>query len=147
MTQPARRKMPATPELDIQRGFINRLRYVAPAVSVVAIPNAAKRTQWAAMQAKKEGLKAGFPDCQCLAPGGLIAFIEFKAAGGRVSENQAEWLERLTRWGFPCIVARSVEQAVEFLRCAGFPVMGNSGRDAASTAPGPQHKPVEVANV
>ena len=34
--------MTAPSELTIQLGFRNRLRYVAPAVHVVAIPNAAK---------------------------------------------------------------------------------------------------------
>lgn len=110
-------------EFEIQSGFRNRLRYVAPQVSMVAIPNAAKRTVWAARQAKLEGLATGFPDCMCLAPGGLVAFLEFKAAKGRLTDNQAEWIERLDRWGFPVAVVRSVEAALDVLRGAGFPIM------------------------
>ena len=110
-------------EIAIQAGVKNRLRYVAPAVKMVAIPNAGKRTQWAAMQAKKEGLATGFPDCLFLWPDGGIAFVEFKAAKGRLSDNQAEWIERLHLDGHKVTVARSVEEALAFLRACGAPVM------------------------
>jgi hypothetical protein len=118
-----KRLVQAPREIDIQAGFRARLRYVAPAVSVVAIPNAAKRSQWAAMQAKREGMATGFPDVMCLWPGGGICFVEFKTAKGRTSENQAEWHERLDRWGHRVTVARSIDEAVEFLRLCGAPVM------------------------
>lgn len=110
-------------EIEIQAGFRNRLRYVAPAVSCVAIPNAAKRTPWAARQAKLEGLATGFPDCMCLWDGGGICFLEFKAPKGRLSDNQAEWIERLERRGHRVAVVRSVEAAVAFLRECGAPVL------------------------
>jgi hypothetical protein len=116
-------------ELQIQSGFKNRLRYVAPAVSMVAIPNAAKRTQWAAHQAKKEGLSAGFPDVMLLAPGGKIGFLEFKTAKGRLTDNQREWIERLDTRGFPVRVVRSIDEALQFLRDHGFPMMESA--DAA----------------
>lgn len=115
--------MPDLSEIQIQCGFRNRLRYVAPAVHCVAIPNAAKRTQWAAMQAKKEGMAAGFPDVVCLWPGGGICFIEFKTLKGRLSDNQAEWLTRLRENGHRVTVARSVDAAVEFIRECGAPMM------------------------
>lgn len=110
-------------ELQIQSGFKARLRYVAPAVSMVAIPNAAKRSQWAAQQAKKEGLATGFPDVMCIWAGGGICFIEFKTLKGRLSDNQAEWLIRLRELGHRVTVARSVDAAVEFLRECGAPMM------------------------
>ena len=115
---------PATPrEIDIQAGFRNRLRYVAPAVSMVAIPNAGKRSQWAAAQAKKEGLATGFPDCMCIWPDAGVCFIEFKSAAGRLSDNQVEWIGRLDARGHKVTVARSVEEALAFLRACGAPVM------------------------
>lgn len=110
-------------ELQIQAGFRNRLRYVAPAVSCVAIPNAAKRTQWAANQALKEGLAPGFPDVMCIWAGGGICFIEFKTVTGRLSEAQGEWIVRLRERGHRVTVARSVDAAVEFLRECGAPMM------------------------
>jgi hypothetical protein len=117
-------KLTANPkEIDIQAGFRARLRYVAPAVSCVAIPNAAKRSQWAAMQAKREGMSAGFPDVMCLWAGGGVCFIEFKAAKGRINDNQNDWLARLDRWGFVVGVARSIDDAIAILRTAGAPVM------------------------
>lgn len=115
--------MPDLSEIQIQVGFRNRLRYVAPAVSCVAIPNAAKRTQWAAMRAKKEGMATGFPDVMCLWAGAGICFIEFKAIKGRLSEDQAEWIARLRERGHRVTVARSVDAAVDFLRECGAPVM------------------------
>lgn len=120
----ARPSVKPTPrEIDIQAGFRARLRYSAPTVKIIAIPNAAKRSQWAAMQAKREGMQAGFPDVQCIWPGGGICWIEFKSATGRLSENQAEWLDTLTRYGFHCGVARSIDDALAILRDAGAPVM------------------------
>lgn len=122
-----RRRKPHTPvelsEIQIQCGFRNRLRYVAPAVACVAIPNAAKRTRWAAHQAKKEGLATGFPDVMCIWAGGGICFIEFKTLKGRLSDNQAEWLTRLRNKGHRACVARSVDAALEFLRECGAPMM------------------------
>lgn len=116
-------RAPGPKEIDIQAGFRARLRYAAPQVSAVAIPNAARRTQWAAMQAKREGMATGFPDMMVLAPGGRIGFLEFKTSAGRVSVAQTEWLERLTRFGFACAVVRSIDEAVQFLRDHHFPVM------------------------
>lgn len=110
-------------EFDIQLGFRKELRYVAPAVSVVAIPNAARRTEWEVRRAKREGLATGFPDIMALWAGGLC-FIEFKTAKGRVSDNQRDWHERLTRMGHACTVARSIDDALAFLRQCGAPFLG-----------------------
>lgn len=110
-------------EIQIQVGFRNRLRYVAPAVSCVAIPNAAKRSQWAAQRALKEGMAPGFPDVMCIWAGGGICFLEFKTLKGRLSEAQGEWLVRLRERGHRVTVARSVDAAVEFLRECGAPMM------------------------
>jgi hypothetical protein len=111
-------------EIAIQTRFRARCRMLCPAVSIVAIPNAAKRTQWAAQRAKREGLATGFPDIICLWRGPGIAAIEFKSDKGRLSDNQAEWLDRLTEMGIPCTVSRDADQALEFLRDAGAPFIG-----------------------
>lgn len=111
-----------SPELDIQVSFRAQLRYVAPGVVCVAIPNGARRTQWQALQAKKEGLSAGFPDVMCLWDGG-VCWIEFKQPGCYPNPNQREWLNRLERFGFVAGVARSVEEALAILRRAGAPVL------------------------
>lgn len=109
-------------EFQEQQSLRKRLYYSAPQVQLVAVPNAARRTHWEARRVKQEGMATGFPDLICLAPGGLVAFVEMKNAKGRVSDNQSEWIERLTNYGFPAAVCRSADAAVEFLRGLGFPI-------------------------
>lgn len=116
--------MPERSEIEIQTLFRSRCRILCPAVCVVAVPNAAKRSQWAAQRAKREGLATGFPDVLCFWPGKGIAAIEFKSATGRVSEPQIEWLARLKDLGIPCVVSRDADHALEFLRSAGAPFIG-----------------------
>ncbi len=115
-------KPPAPSEIEIVQAFRKRLYYAAPAVRVVAVPNAGRRTRWEIGRAKKEGLATGFPDCICLGPDGLIAFLEFKTSKGRISEAQQEWIDLLQRYTFPATVARSADEAIAFLRDQGFPV-------------------------
>lgn len=110
-------------EIEIVTLFRSRCRIMCPGVSIVSIPNAAKRTQWAAQRAKREGLATGFPDIMALGPG-KVAFLEFKTAKGKLSDNQGEWLDRLHGMGFPCGVFRDADAAVEFLRGQGFPFVG-----------------------
>ena len=108
-------------ELAIQAGLRARCRNWAPAIKLVAIPNAAKRGQKALNQAMREGMAIGFPDLIALAPNGKVAFIEVKAAKGVVSDRQADWHDNLRRWGFACAVIRSVDEGEDFLRECGFP--------------------------
>ena len=114
-------------EIKIQTLFRNRARIVCPSVRLVAVPNGGKRSQWAATQAKREGLAKGFPDLIALAPG-KIAFLEIKSAKGRESESQSEWLGVLNAMGFPCGVFRDADSAIEFLRVQGFPFIDRVGR-------------------
>lgn len=111
-------------EIQIQTLFRSRARILCPAVAIVAVPNAGKRTRWAAAQAKREGLATGFPDVLCFWPGSGVAAIEFKTAKGRTSENQAEWIERLNEMGIPAAVMRDADAALHFLREQGAPFMG-----------------------
>jgi hypothetical protein len=60
-----------------------------------------KRSQWAAMQAKREGLATGFPDMMASRSRRSCGGLEFKAEKGRLSDNQAEWQDRLARHGVP----------------------------------------------
>lgn len=110
-------------EIAIQTLFRSRARILCPGVCLVAVPNGAKRTQWEAQRAKREGMSAGFPDIIALAPG-RVAFLEFKSAKGKLKPSQAEWLDRLRDMGFPCGVFRDADVAVAFLREHGFPFVG-----------------------
>ena len=118
-------KAPTPLERQIQFSVLKLLRYVAPAISMVAIPNAAKRGPAAIRQAKEEGLATGFPDTIFFWHGGYC-IIEFKRPGQHPSDNQAEWIERLDRWGHPVGVARSPEDAFNLLRRAGAPVLAGA---------------------
>lgn len=115
---------PPRSEISIVTLFRSRARILCPGVSIVGIPNAAKRSQWAAHQAKREGLATGFPDVICLWANRGVAMIEFKRADGRLSDNQSEWLERLSELGFPATVSRDPDHALAFLRDAGAPFIG-----------------------
>lgn len=109
-------------ELQIQTLFRSRARMQCPRVKIVAILNGGFRGQKALNQARREGAAWGFPDVMCLADG-RVAFIEFKAARGKLRTNQAEWLDWLTADGFPTTVARDPDDALRFLRTNGFPFM------------------------
>ncbi len=115
-------------EIQIQTLFRNRARMMCPAVRVVAVPNAGKRSEWAANQVKREGLATGFPDVMCFWPDRGIAAIEFKSAAGRLSEAQIEWIDSLSEMGFPVTVSRDADHALEFLRSAGAPFIDRVGR-------------------
>lgn len=115
-------------ELTIQGLFRSRARIRCPGVHIVAVPNGGKRGQRALNQAMREGMALGFPDVICLWKGPGIAAIEFKAAKGRVSANQEEWIERLNALGVPATVARDADVAIEFLRAAGAPFIDRVGR-------------------
>ena len=110
-------------EADLAQALRKRLYITAPTVQVVGVPNAGKRTVWAARQAKKEGMATGFPDMMLVWPGAGVAFIELKMPKGVVSDNQADWIARLDDYGHAVAVCRSVDEAVAFLRASGAPVM------------------------
>lgn len=118
-------------ELSIQVRFINRMKMIAPKVRLVATPNGGKRTQWAAMQAKREGMAKGFADLTVLWSNGFagaqpvpgMAFIEFKQRDGVLSDPQISWLNWMTLAGFHCGCFRSVDTAVAFLKNCGAPFL------------------------
>ena len=84
----------------------------------------AKRTQWAAQRAKREGMASGFPDILCFWAGRGVAAIEFKTAKGKLSDNQAEWIDRLTAMDIPATVSRDPDHALDWLRGLGAPFIG-----------------------
>lgn len=113
-------------EIQIQTVFRSRANIMCPRVLIVAVPNAAKRTQWAINQARREGISPGFPDLICIWPG-KTAYIELKTRTGQISANQKEWMERLTSYGFPAGVFRHPDTALKFLRANGAPFITREG--------------------
>ncbi|MBR5342575.1 MAG: VRR-NUC domain-containing protein [Oscillospiraceae bacterium] len=83
------------------------------------IPNGGGRSKAEAGRFKAEGVKAGVPDLFLPVPRGEYhgLFIELKRqAGGRVSAEQKEWIEKLRDQGYRVEVCRGWEAAAELLR-------------------------------
>lgn len=82
------------------------------------IPNGGKRNKAEAARFKSMGVKAGVPDLHLpVAKGGYHSlYIELKAANGRVSENQTEWLAALNRQGNKAVVCYGWEQAAQAIK-------------------------------
>ena len=77
--------------------------------------NGAKRSMFQANLAKKQGLKAGFPDISLFVPRGGYhgLFIEMKRIkNGRVSEDQKRILRSLTKQGYFACVCRGGDAAI-----------------------------------
>jgi len=108
-------------ELKRQSAFLRDAKIICPGVDIFAVPNAAKRTQWAANKAKREGLTAGVLDLVATWKGGGSAFLEFKNGKEMPDANQRDRLNMLTRQGHHCGVFRQEKSALEFLRRCGAP--------------------------
>jgi len=119
-------------EIDIQVRLQVRIKKIAPAVRLVAVPNGMKTSAWGAMQARREGMSGGFPDLIAIASPKLVAFLEIKARSGVLSDTQIGWLNHLHLAGFLCGCFRSVDTAVAALRDWSFPFADDAFRQAAA---------------
>ena len=83
-----------------------------------AVPNAARRTLWEAIEAKKSGIAPGVPDlCYPCALGEFSGlYIEMKRrVGGVVSPMQKYWFALLRENGYRVEVAEGADQAILIL--------------------------------
>lgn len=82
-----------------------------------AIPNEGKRTYTYAQKLKRQGLRPGVPDlCIPVARGGYHSlYIEMKAKGGRVTDNQRSWIATLRDQGMAAFVCYGAESAIRCL--------------------------------
>lgn len=83
-----------------------------------AVPNGGLRSAKTGADLKAEGTKAGYPDILIDLPAGVYhgARIELKAAGGAVSDDQIQTMNRLTGHGYYCSLCFGWEDAVSVLR-------------------------------
>jgi hypothetical protein len=81
------------------------------------IPNEGKRTKTFAALLIELGLKKGVPDLCLPVPRGKWhgLYIEMKAAGGKPTVEQNQWLCKLRAQGYRCIVAWSFDYAKDFI--------------------------------
>ncbi|MDR2513757.1 MAG: VRR-NUC domain-containing protein [Christensenellaceae bacterium] len=82
------------------------------------VPNGGSRSKAEAGRFKAEGVKAGIPDiCLPVARGGFHGlYIELKRQrGGKVSETQTEWMERLKAQGYCVALCFGWEPAAQVI--------------------------------
>lgn len=119
----ARRPQCQSPEEILHRAcfaLVRSLSVVHPVLAwVVHVPNGGKRPRGEAGKLKAMGVRAGFPDL--FLPRrhqrwtGLA--IELKSASGRVSHDQAIWLEVLASEGYLTAVCRTLGEFDAALHC------------------------------
>jgi hypothetical protein len=113
-----------------QAEYIATVRKLCKGIKVFAVPNAAKRTQWAAAKVKREGLYTGWPDtgaCWVSNISGGVAWIEFKNGTNTPDADQIDTLNWLHRRGHPVAVCRTAQGALEWLKSIGAPVPVRGG--------------------
>lgn len=115
-----RDRSPAS-EIQRQGTVITGVHRLAPTVTVWAVPNAARRTRWEAMRAKKEGMLAGALDLTLVWPRSVF-FAEMKDGREMPTPEQRAMLNYLYRAGHHCGVFRTAACLLDKLREAGAPV-------------------------
>lgn len=120
--------IPGWPELRVQSACLDMLRLCFPRVTVFAVPNGSRRTVWQAVQAKREGMRAGAADLVLTWCGPMAAFVEVKKQRGRLKVSQREFLEEVAAQGFIAAVVRSPNTLFGILKDAGAPWSGVAWR-------------------
>ena len=96
-----------------QVNFVNWFEYQYPKVKLMAIPNGEKRHIAVAKRLKKEGVRKGVPDL--FIPEWQI-WIEMKRQkGGRLNQEQKEWLDYLEKCGYIVAVCKGFDEAKAFI--------------------------------
>ena len=102
-------------ESQIQRAFVEWLRWQAPPNLIwYSIPNA-PRNKVTGARLKGEGMRAGAPDMGFVLPSGAAAFIEFKTSTGRLSGDQRAFRKQCASIGARHAVCRSSDEAIAAL--------------------------------
>ena len=79
------------------------------------VPNGGRRDKREAARLKAQGVKPGVPDLFLPVPRGGYhgLWIELKAAGGRPSANQCEWIGDLNEQGYRAVICYGWDAARE----------------------------------
>lgn len=118
-------------ESALQRSLIEYLSWAVPSVTAFAIPNAGRRTVGGRASNAVAGLRKGVSDFAIVLPcswagktaHGVTAYIEVKTEKGRMSPEQKEWSEVLSKMSVPHCVVRSLEDLKEALRVWDVPTL------------------------
>lgn len=90
-------------------------RYAALS-TMFAVPNGGRRDKVTAARLKRTGVKAGVPDIFLPVPRGGHhgLFVEMKREkGGRISDAQKKYMEKLAEQGYLCAVCHGAAEATE----------------------------------
>ena len=102
-------KAPLPTEHEEQRDLVRWFRRKYGPVRIFAIPNGGYRSMTAAAKLKAEGVSAGVLDL--FVPAWRL-WVEMKRQkGGRLSPEQADWIEYLESVGYTCLVCPGSENA------------------------------------
>lgn len=104
-------------EENIQRALFAWLRnkHGDVADQFIHVPNGGYRSKATAGRLKSAGVRRGVPDILGFVPrqGFVGLAIELKANGGRLSPQQAEWLDHLNSIGWLAVVCVGLDKAQE----------------------------------
>jgi hypothetical protein len=107
-------------ENQLQASLVQFLeKALKPELDFFAIPNGEKRHIGVAIRLKGQGVRRGVPDLAVLLPEGRIAWLEMKIKGGSLSPDQKAFRDKAKSLGHFWGVARTLDQAIEFLASIG----------------------------
>jgi hypothetical protein len=122
----------ARSEDDRVAAALRRARIICPAVDIVAVPNAGRRSRWEANKRRREGMKAGALDWivtwQPRSGDRGVAYVEWKDGKEPPTDNQRDRLNMLFRMGHHCGVFRREDSFFAWLRACGAPFIDGGGR-------------------
>lgn len=98
-------------EHEEQCAFISAFRKTFPGVRIIAIPNGGWRDIKTAARLKAEGVCKGVPDLFVPEWGFWIEMKRQK--GGKVSDEQKDWIEYLTANGYKAVVCKGKDEALQ----------------------------------
>jgi hypothetical protein len=115
-----KRKPTNREEDDLQRAICKLLRLLEAQARLYwfAVPNGGFRRKIEAAIMKGLGVRAGIPDLVILAKGRAY-FMELKSSVGVLNDAQRIVIPALKRHGFPVVVIRTIDQAIEALKSWG----------------------------
>ena len=109
-------------ESALQRLIVDWIKAIAPSVTVVAIPNGARRTASGRPTNAVAGLTAGVPDLVVIRPKGETLWLEVKTNVGKVSDAQFAFHSKLLGLNHPIAIVRSIEDVRLAFKAVGIPM-------------------------
>lgn len=104
-------------ELNLQKFTVALLRLnAADRVIWFAVPNGESRSARTGAKLKAMGVRPGVADIVIVLPGGMVAFLELKAAAGRLSDRQKVFRTFCELNGAPYEVASTPAEVERILK-------------------------------